>query len=193
MARQAYTGVNNVARKIVNLYDGVNNVARKVKNGYVGVSNVARQFFSMGKIIAKLTNDTITGTKTWEVSNDGYTFTWDFVNGYKNDSQIIGFNLFSEDSIANFGNDITIEYNLTMDVKNTYGAIEFRDNNGVRMGEGGTAFYYYLSCTNKQFSGVYTASYDVTGIYMTLGCYGNYNRGTLSNLRINGIPVKFVL
>ena len=46
MAKGAYVGVNNLARKVTKIYCGVNNVARKVKKGYVGVGGVARIFFS---------------------------------------------------------------------------------------------------------------------------------------------------
>ena len=46
MAKAAYRGVNNVARKSKKIYRGVNAVARKVKNGYRGVNGVARKFYA---------------------------------------------------------------------------------------------------------------------------------------------------
>ena len=45
MAKKAYVGVNNVARKTKQIYVGVNGVARKVKKGYIGVNGVAKLFF----------------------------------------------------------------------------------------------------------------------------------------------------
>lgn len=61
MAKDAYIGVNGVARKIKTPYIGVSGVARKVKNGYVGVSGVARQFMSGLPPIGTSLND-----MTWE-------------------------------------------------------------------------------------------------------------------------------
>lgn len=54
MAKGAYIGVNNVARKIKNGYIGVDNTARKIKKGYIGVSGVARQFFQCGTPASQL-------------------------------------------------------------------------------------------------------------------------------------------
>ena len=54
MAKGAYIGVNNVARKINNGYIGVDNTARKIKKGYIGVSGVARQFFQCGTPASQL-------------------------------------------------------------------------------------------------------------------------------------------
>lgn len=48
MAKAAYIGVNNTARKVTKIYVGVNNIARKVVKGYVGVNGVARQFWPSG-------------------------------------------------------------------------------------------------------------------------------------------------
>ena len=51
MAKAAYIGVSNVARKVKTPHIGVSGVARKVKSGYVGVNSVARQFLQ-GDILA---------------------------------------------------------------------------------------------------------------------------------------------
>lgn len=45
MAKAAYVGINDIARKVNNIYVGVNGVARKVVKGYVGVNGIARQFW----------------------------------------------------------------------------------------------------------------------------------------------------
>ena len=37
MAKNAYVGVNNKAKKIKNIYVGIDNKARKVKSAYIGV------------------------------------------------------------------------------------------------------------------------------------------------------------
>ena len=47
MAKKAYVGINNVARKVSKMYVGVNGVARKVKKAYVGVNGVAREFYTI--------------------------------------------------------------------------------------------------------------------------------------------------
>ena len=44
-SRNAFVGVDSVARRVKGIYVGVDNVARRVKAGYVGVDNVARQFY----------------------------------------------------------------------------------------------------------------------------------------------------
>ena len=41
MAKGAYIGVNNVARKIKKGYIGVNGVARKIKKAYIGINSIA--------------------------------------------------------------------------------------------------------------------------------------------------------
>ena len=42
MAKRAYTGVSNTARKINKGYIGVAGVARKIKESYIGVNGIAR-------------------------------------------------------------------------------------------------------------------------------------------------------
>ena len=46
MAKKAYIGVSNVAKKVKKMYIGVGGVAKKVKKGYVGVNGIARLFFT---------------------------------------------------------------------------------------------------------------------------------------------------
>jgi len=48
MAKGAYIGINNVARKVKKIYVGVDGVARKVKKAYIGIGGVARLWFSSG-------------------------------------------------------------------------------------------------------------------------------------------------
>ena len=48
MAKGAYLGINNVARKIKKIYIGINGVARKVKKVYIGINGVARLCWSSG-------------------------------------------------------------------------------------------------------------------------------------------------
>lgn len=45
MAKGAYIGVDNIARKIKKGYIGVDGVGREVKKGYIGVNGVARECF----------------------------------------------------------------------------------------------------------------------------------------------------
>lgn len=48
MAKRAYIGVDNVARKIKKGYIGVDGVARKIKKAYIGIGGVARPCWSSG-------------------------------------------------------------------------------------------------------------------------------------------------
>ena len=48
MAKGAYIGINNVARKIKKGYIGVDGVARKIKKAYIGIGGVARPCWSDG-------------------------------------------------------------------------------------------------------------------------------------------------
>lgn len=50
MAKRAYYGVDDTARRIKKIYVGVDGVARKVRKAYVGIDGVARPFFSGGEI-----------------------------------------------------------------------------------------------------------------------------------------------
>lgn len=63
MAKNAYIGIDNVARKVKQPYIGVDNVARKVKSGYVGIDNVARECFSL--ISATSVGDLAVGTSVY--------------------------------------------------------------------------------------------------------------------------------
>ena len=58
MAKKAYVGIEDKARKIKKGYVGHNAIARKIKKGYVGVDGVARQFFSSA--------DPVFANNTWE-------------------------------------------------------------------------------------------------------------------------------
>lgn len=50
MAKGAYIGVGDVARKVKQGYVGVDNVARKIKKGYIGIGGVARPFLSVNPV-----------------------------------------------------------------------------------------------------------------------------------------------
>ena len=50
MAKKAYIGIDNIARKIKKGYVGIDSIARKVKKGYVGIGGVARPCFGGGKL-----------------------------------------------------------------------------------------------------------------------------------------------
>ena len=45
MAKKAYIGVGDKARKVKKIYLGISGVARQMQKGYVGVNGVARLFF----------------------------------------------------------------------------------------------------------------------------------------------------
>lgn len=48
MAKGAYVGVNNIARRVIKGYVGINGVARKITKAYVGVGGVARPCWFSG-------------------------------------------------------------------------------------------------------------------------------------------------
>lgn len=54
MAKNAYVGVDNKAKKIKNIYVGVDDKARKVKKAYIGVNGVARLCYSGDEGYSKL-------------------------------------------------------------------------------------------------------------------------------------------
>lgn len=68
MAKEIYTGIDNIAHRVTKMYIGVDNVARNVVKAYIGVDNVARQFFDNGKIHFKGHRTTYGNTVT---SKDG--------------------------------------------------------------------------------------------------------------------------
>lgn len=45
MAKSAYIGIDNIARKVKKMFVGVDGIARKVKKAYIGIDGVARLFF----------------------------------------------------------------------------------------------------------------------------------------------------
>ena len=48
MAKGAYIGIADKARKVKNMYVGIDGKARKVKKAYIGVGGVAKLFFTSG-------------------------------------------------------------------------------------------------------------------------------------------------
>ena len=51
MAKKAYIGIDNKARKVKKMYIGVDGVARKIKKAYIGVGGVARPCFGGGELV----------------------------------------------------------------------------------------------------------------------------------------------
>lgn len=54
MAKNAFNGINGVARKVKQPFIVVDSAAHKIKNGYTGVDGVSRQFFQSGISISGL-------------------------------------------------------------------------------------------------------------------------------------------
>ena len=48
MAKKAYIGINNIARKVTKFYVGIDGIARRVKKAYIGIGGVARPCFGGG-------------------------------------------------------------------------------------------------------------------------------------------------
>lgn len=75
MAKKAYVGVSNVARKSKKIYIGVSGKARKVKKGYIGVNGKARLFFTGQLELVKKSNAANLGMARRDIggaSNDNY-------------------------------------------------------------------------------------------------------------------------
>ena len=81
MAKNAYIGVSNVARKVSQPYIGVNNVARKIKGGYIGVNGVAREFFTGGKALSSISEGTIVKLMEYGVAKEFYVVKHDYESG----------------------------------------------------------------------------------------------------------------
>lgn len=66
MARRAYTGISNKARKVTKIYVGISNKARKVIKAYVGINGKAQQFFGYvdHKFIGSIAPTSWSGTGT---------------------------------------------------------------------------------------------------------------------------------
>lgn len=91
MAKKAYVGVSNKARRVKKIYIGISGKARKVRKGYIGVAGKARLFFMHGtlKYHEGYTNCTTTNLRTCAASNDSYAFVTDgqYVNSFN--SQLV--------------------------------------------------------------------------------------------------------
>ena len=85
MAKGAYIGINNIARKINGGYVGVSGVARRIKSAYIGIGGVARpcwsgggELTSYGQIDPWATprrNYAATSTNNYALFGGGYTGT----------------------------------------------------------------------------------------------------------------------
>lgn len=74
MAKKAYIGVNNIARKVRKSYIGVGGVARRIKKAYIGIGGVARPCFGSGEIeyYGRITGLSVGRHKLAGASNDNY-------------------------------------------------------------------------------------------------------------------------
>lgn len=79
MAKKAYIGVSNKARRVGKIYIGVSNKARKVRKGYIGVAGKARMFFAYGtiKYHSNYVQCTTANLNKAAASNNNYAFVTD--------------------------------------------------------------------------------------------------------------------
>lgn len=89
MAKKAYVGVSNKARRVKKIYIGISGKARKVRKGYIGIANKARLFFTHGtlKYHADYVNCTTANLRIAAASNDNYAYISDgeAVNSFDKD------------------------------------------------------------------------------------------------------------
>ena len=120
MAKGAYLGINDTARKVKNIYVGVDGVARKIKKAYIGDENgLARLCWSAGIPFASGTITTTSGSKTLTISDLPFKPTFAVIMYQCNTSNyggllgVHGYNSFYDNyGYANmsFSSDVTITY-----------------------------------------------------------------------------------
>lgn len=114
MAKGAYIGVNNVARKIKKGYIGVDNTARKIKKGYIGVGGAARLFYSLGPpmITSRLNGTKYCDNVILASINDKYLLVQDYDNGsqrvYDKSLTVVysgnrSYNFYGANSVGSYG------------------------------------------------------------------------------------------
>lgn len=85
MAKGAYIGIDNVARKVKKGYVGEDSVARKIKKAYIGIGGVARPCWGEGKLAyyGTVTGLSLSRTSLTAASNKKYAlFVGGHVGGY---------------------------------------------------------------------------------------------------------------
>lgn len=87
MAKAAYIGVGNIAKKIKNCYIGVDNVAKKVSKAYIGIGGLARLWWSSEVpcplvYVGRLTDLATGRAEMGRATNANYVF---FAGGYNYD------------------------------------------------------------------------------------------------------------
>lgn len=140
MAKGAYLGINDTARKVKNIYVGVNGVAREVKKAYIGdENNIARLCYSAGIPFASGSITTASASKTLTISDLAFTPTFAVIMYRCNTSNYAGLlgaygsNIFYDNygcanitysglntTITYGTNYVTITNNATGSFKNTY-------------------------------------------------------------------------
>ncbi len=157
MAKAAYIGVNNVARKIKGGYIGVNGVARKIKAAYVGVGGVARPAWPSGGVTTFVGSVGSNYSDTIEVTGK----TGDYVLAFAGDCTAKALHN-SSYTLTNATNWNTSTSDITTYVGGTSG------NGNYAMVGGGwdydnekslsTMFYYNSSLTKSSASALRTAT-----------------------------------
>ena len=114
MAKGAYIGVDNTARKIKKGYIGVDNTARKIKKGYIGVGGAARLFYSLGPpmITSRLNGTKYCDNVILASINDKYLLVQDYDNGsqrvYDKSLTVVysgnrSYNFYGANSVGSYG------------------------------------------------------------------------------------------
>ena len=163
MAKKAYVGVNNVARKVSKMYVGVGGIARKVKKAYVGVGGVARLFFQKGMDFNKIQITTrVPLDETASATNSNYVL----IGGGETRTQ----------------SSTSTQPNLTVDAfDNNLTRTACTDLSGMRSLRGGSSENYAMLASLNSNINIYNNSLSKQTISTTLDQNGTPGGDTLNH------------
>lgn len=193
MTRQAYIGINNIARKITKGYIGVNSVARKIKKVYVGVNNIAKICwnFDIPYCYGKVPDVSLYAAS---VTTDNHALFGGGMYAASPDSV-----LYQTNSVYSFNNYLTKESLSSLSNISSYLAganvgnyALFAGGYSLRQTSGGTVYYTGLdtvdayddsSLTKTTVSSLSTGRGELAGA--SIGNYALFAGGGTANNRIN--------
>lgn len=167
MAKGAYLGINNIARKIKKGYIGVNGVAKKIKKAYIGVAGIARLCWSGGELKYKgqgvislaETRSNLTGAATKNHAFFfGGTYLWNNLNGAQNTVEAFDKNL----TRYNAANMVLKETDLPCGAIGNYAIVaEYYAERLYSYSNELTSELFYNLRTNKN---MYVTAYSAAGL-----------------------------
>lgn len=157
MAKSAYVGIDNKARKVKYIYVGVDGKARKVKKGYIGVGGVAKLFYKLSGKVEKTLS--LSAARRWPsaAGNDNYAI---FAGGNRN-------GVYSSGSTLGISNVVDIYDNNLVRTTNTLG-VKTSEAAGAALGNtsilfaGGCSSYPVIGSSTEQGDSKYYGPTSVT-------------------------------